>query len=194
VALPVANCDQQGAGIVKSTPVISFVGKSGSGKTTLLEKVVSRLKKDGIMVAVIKHDAHCFDMDKPGKDTWRMAQAGADVVAISSPEKVAVLARVAEEKSLDEVIAMIPEVDIVLTEGYKTGDKPKIEVFRSEAHHERLRGSNNLLAMASDIEWDDLGVPCYHIDDAEGVAGEVRKYLDHYCKARERAEVLLDEN
>jgi molybdopterin-guanine dinucleotide biosynthesis protein B len=181
----VVICDQQGVGIVNSTPVISFVGKSGSGKTTLLEKVVSRLKKDGIAVAVIKHDAHRFDMDKPGKDTWRMAQAGADVVAISSSEKVAVIANVAKEKSLDEVIAMIPEVDIVLTEGYKSGDKPKIEVFRSEAHHERLWGCNNLLAMASDIKWDDLGVPCYQIDDVEGVAGEIKKYMDHYRTARE---------
>jgi molybdopterin-guanine dinucleotide biosynthesis protein B len=116
-----------------------------------------------------------------------MAQAGADVVAISSPEKVALIARVTQEKSLEEVIAMVPEVDIVLTEGYKLGNKPKIEVFRSEAHHERLWNSRDLLAMASDIQWDDLEIPCYHIDDVEGIVGEIKKYIDNYRTARERA-------
>ncbi len=165
---------------MKKTPVISFVGNSDSGKTTLLEKVVGRLTAEGIKVAVIKHDTHRFEMDQPGKDTWRMAQAGADVVAISSPEKVAVIARVAKEKSLDEVLAMIPGVDIVLTEGYKSGNKPKIEVYRSGAHAERLRVSQGLLAMASDIEWDDLEVPCYHLDDIEGIVGEIKKYMENY--------------
>ena len=69
------------------------------------------------------------------------------------------IARVAKEKSLDEVLAMIDGVDIVLTEGYKSGNKPKIEVFRSGAHAERLRVSQGLLAMASDIKWDDLERP-----------------------------------
>lgn len=164
------------------TPVISFVAdKSGSGKTTLLEKVIRRLKEDGIRLAVIKHDAHQFDMDKPGKDTWRFAQAGADIVAISSSQKVAIIEKVDEEKKLDEVIGMISGVDLILTEGFKGSDKPKIEVFRSEVHQQLLFKSNELLAIASDVKWD-IGVPCYHIDDVEGIAREVKRYIECYHK------------
>lgn len=159
------------------TPVISFVARSGSGKTTLLEKVIKRLKKDGIKLAVIKHDAHHFEMDKPGKDTWRLAQAGADIVAISSPQKLAIIEKVSEEKNLDEIIKKVSGVDLILTEGFKLSDKPKIEVLRSEVHKELLFKSNDLLAVASDIEWD-IGVPCYHIDDVEGIAWEVKRYME----------------
>lgn len=164
----------------KDKPVISIVGKSGAGKTTLLEKVIKRLKEDGIRVAAIKHDAHRFDMDKPGKDTWRMAQAGADVVVISSSEKMAMIEKVSEEKSLDEIVAMLPEVDIVLTEGYKSGDKPKIEVYRSEVHKERLCSPDELLAIVSDVVWDDLDVPQYQLDDIDGVVNEIRRYIAAY--------------
>jgi len=159
------------------TPVISFVARSsGSGKTTLLEKVIKRLREDGIKLAVIKHDAHQFEIDKPEKDTWKLAQAGADIVAISSPQKVAIIEKVDEEKDLDEVIGMISRVDLILTEGFKCSDKPKIEVFRSEVHKELLFTANELLAVASDIEWD-IGVPCYHIDDVEGITREVKQYM-----------------
>lgn len=72
-------------------PVISIVAKSGTGKTTLMEKIIKELKLKNYKLAVIKHDAHSFEIDKPGKDTWRHAQAGADIVAISSPEKVALI-------------------------------------------------------------------------------------------------------
>lgn len=162
-----------------ATPVLSFVAKSGSGKTTLLEKVIRRLKEEGIRLAVIKHDAHQFDMDKPGKDTWKIAQAGADIVAISSPAKVAVIEKVDEEKNLDEVIAMLSKVDLILTEGFKRGNKPKIEVFRSDAHKDLLCTPNELVAIASDIEWE-IGVPCYDIDDVEGIVKEVLKYMKNF--------------
>lgn len=163
------------------TPVISFVAKSGTGKTTLLEKVIRRLKEEAIRLAVIKHDAHQFEMDKPGKDTWRIAQAGADIVAISSPEKLAIIEKVNDEKSLDDLIAMISDVDLILTEGFKRGNKPKIEVFRSELHSTLLCDSNELLAIASDIKWD-IGVPCYHIDDVEGVVNKVKQYMVDFNK------------
>ena len=161
-------------------PVITIVGKSGSGKTTLLEKIIQQLKKDEIRIAVIKHDAHRFEMDRPGKDTWRMAQAGADVVAISSSEKVAMIEKVNKEKSLDEVIALLPDVDIVLTEGYKRDDNPKIEVYRPEVHKERLCSSHELLAIVSDVECEDLKVPRYCFDDIEGLVSEIKRYVETY--------------
>lgn len=162
-----------------NTPVITFVAKSGSGKTTLLEKVIQNLKSKGYKLAVIKHDAHRFDMDKPGKDTWRMSEAGADIVAISSPEKVAIIEKVEAEKTLDEVIATLSKVDIILTEGFKRSDKPKIEVSRSEVNQELLCEPRELLAIASDIPWD-VGVPCHHIDDVEAVVSEIIKYINNF--------------
>ena len=161
------------------TPVISFVAKSGSGKTTLLEKVISIIKAKGYKLAVVKHDAHQFEMDHPGKDTWKMAQAGADVVAISSPEKVAIIEKVQEERTLDEVIDTLPEVDIILTEGFKRSNKPKIEVSRSDVSRELLCEPKELLAIASDISWEN-GVPCYSINDAEGIANVIIEYARNF--------------
>lgn len=157
-------------------PVISFVGKSDSGKTTLLEKVIKELKNRGLRLAIIKHDAHQFEIDHPGKDTWRHAQAGADIVAISSPAKVAIIEKRQAELTLDEVVARISDVDIIITEGYKRENKPKIEVFRSAAHRELLCQPHELLAIASDIAWD-LGVPCYQLDDVAGIASEIEAYI-----------------
>jgi len=165
---------------MKKIPVISFVGKSDSGKTTLLEKVIRELKNRGIRLAIIKHDAHQFEIDHPGKDTWRHGQAGADIVAISSPNKVAMIEKRETELSLDEVIARISNVDIIITEGYKRESKPKIEVFRSAAHKELLCQPNELIAVASDVVWD-IGVPCYNIDDVAGVAAEIEKYIQNFA-------------
>ena len=167
----------------RSTPAISFVAKSGSGKTTLLEKVIAKLKTENIKLAVIKHDAHQFEIDKPGKDTWKLAQAGADIVAISSPAKVAVIEKIADEKNLDEIIAMLSPVDLILTEGYKSGDKPKIEVFRSDAHKALLCSASELIAIASDVKWD-IGVPCYDLNDIEGIVQEVLCYMKKSVMSR----------
>jgi molybdopterin-guanine dinucleotide biosynthesis protein B len=111
-------------------PVLSVVAKSGTGKTTLLERVIPKLKERGIIVAVIKHDAHNFEIDKPGKDSWRLAQAGADIVAISSKEKFAYIDMRGGEQSLEQLVNTISGVDIILTEGFRTVNMPKIEVYR----------------------------------------------------------------
>ena len=86
-------------------PVVSIVGKSNSGKTTLLEKLIPELKRRGYRVATVKHDTHGFEVDQPGKDTWRLAQAGADAVVISSSDKLALIKRVRDE--LDVTILLI---------------------------------------------------------------------------------------
>jgi molybdopterin-guanine dinucleotide biosynthesis protein MobB len=152
------------------TPVISVVGKSDMGKTTLLERLIPELKSRGYRIAVIKHDAHSFEIDHPGKDTWRHAKAGADVVVISSPAKVAMICKVKEEKKLDEVVAMIQDVDLIITEGYKRGNKPKIEVFRkAKGEKELLCQPEELIAIASDTSFD-IGVPVFSLDDVSGIA------------------------
>ena len=132
-------------------PVISIVGKSNSGKTTLIEKLLPELKARGHRVATIKHDVHGFDLDQPGKDTWRHAQAGSDVVVISSPNKLAMIQKTDRDLSLDEVIARVDGVDLIMTEGYKRGDKPKLEVFQSARYSEILcTEDDRLFAIAAD--------------------------------------------
>ncbi len=168
--------DQQGNQTGK-IPVVSIVGKSDSGKTTLLEKLLREAKRRGWRVATVKHDVHGFDMDKPGKDTWRHAQAGADMVVIASPQKIAILESVPEDQPLDAVISRIQGVDLIFTEGYKRADKPKIEVFRSEVHKELLCKPEELIAIASDVVFDN-GVPSYGLDDAAGLCDVIeRLYL-----------------
>jgi molybdopterin-guanine dinucleotide biosynthesis protein B len=111
-------------------PVISIVGKSGVGKTTALVKIIHELKRRGYRVGTVKHDTHGFDVDKPGKDSWRHAQAGSDVVVISGPKKMALIRQLEREMTVDEIVPLMGEVDIVITEGYKRGNSPKIEVTR----------------------------------------------------------------
>lgn len=146
-------------------PVISVVGRSNCGKTTYLEKLISELKKRGYKVATIKHDVHGFEMDTPGKDTWRHSQAGADIVCISSPQKMAMIQKVSQELLLDEVIAYIKDVDIIFTEGYKREAKRKIEVFRQEVCDSPLCNKEELLAVVADkILYSDI--PHFSLDTA----------------------------
>src|SRR5512137_3181160 len=111
-------------------PIVSIVGKSGAGKTTLLEKLVRELKRRGHRVATIKHDAHRFDIDHPGKDSYRHFHAGADWTIIASPDKIASVRRLDRELTLDEIAAQVSGVDIILTEGYKREARRRIEVSR----------------------------------------------------------------
>jgi len=150
-------------------PVVSVVGRSGVGKTTFLEKLIPELKQRGYRVGTIKHDWGGFEIDQPGKDTWRHAQAGSDVVVISSPHKLAMIRRVDAELSLDEIVATLPALDIVITEGFKAEKKPKIEVVRSAVAQELLFGENDLLAIVSDCSFP-VAVPQFGLDDATGVA------------------------
>lgn len=154
---------------MSAIPVVVLVGTSGTGKTTFLEKLIRELKKKKIKVGTVKHDVHGFEIDKPGKDTWRHAQAGADAVALSSRSKVALIRKVEEELSLDQVTELIGNVDIILVEGYKRSDKPKIEIHRSAHSAELLSAPEELLALVSDGDWQ-IGVPLFDLDDACGVA------------------------
>jgi molybdopterin-guanine dinucleotide biosynthesis protein B len=150
-------------------PIVSLVGKSGSGKTTLLEKLIPELKRRGYRVGTIKHDAHSFEIDRPGKDTWRHAQAGSDHVLISSPHRVASIRRVEQELSLEELAAGMTDVDIVLTEGYKRACAPKIEVSRRERSETLICQPDELIAVASDQPFE-LDVPEYDLNDVQGLA------------------------
>lgn len=159
--------------------VVSFVAKSGTGKTTLLEKVIAHLKERGYRLGVIKHDAHRFDIDHPGKDSYRLTAAGADTMLISSPEKLAIVKKHAAAPSLEELLATyFNDVDLVITEGFKNGSMPKIEINRQERSTTLLcRGEEHdptLVAVASDAKLE-LDVPVLDLNDAEAVADFVEK-------------------
>ncbi len=150
--------------------VICIVGKSDVGKTTFLEKLVHELKYRGYRVAVIKHDVHSFEIDCSGKDTWRLAQAGSDIVMISSPNKMALVEFVAEELSLDFLVSLVESrVDIILAEGYKRSSKPKIEISRAELGSSLLCSEEELIAIVSDQRFP-FTVPQFNMEDAAGVA------------------------
>jgi molybdopterin-guanine dinucleotide biosynthesis adapter protein len=169
-------------------PVVSVVGRSDAGKTTFLEKLIPELKARGLRVAVVKHDRHGFEMDRPGKDTWRLRQAGADAVMISAPNQMALIrAGLTEEIPLDELAGLLEgAVDLVLTEGYKSGNKPKIEVSRlAVAGGELLCEREELLALVADRRID-MDVPQFDLDDAAGVASILIRHLDELSEARSR--------
>ncbi len=162
---------------------VSFVAKSGTGKTTLLEKVIAELKQRGYRVGVIKHDAHRFEIDHPGKDSWRLTQAGADTMLVSSPEKLALVRKHPEPPSVDELIATyFSDVDVILTEGFKKSGLPKIEVHRRERSATLIcRGEEHdptLVAVASDSLLE-LDVPLLDINNTGQVADFVEKHIIH---------------
>ncbi len=158
-------------------PVISVVGKSNVGKTTFLEKLIPELVRRGYRVGTVKHDVHGFELDTPGKDTWRHARAGSRTVTISGPNKVAVLMSVEQQATLDEVVALVEgTVDVVLTEGYKREGRLKIEVSRAERGSEILCTADELLCLVTDQQ-HLLAVPQLGLDDAVGVADLIEEKL-----------------
>lgn len=135
-------------------PLVSFVGTSGCGKTTLIEKVISVLTAKGYNVSTIKHDAHDFQMDKEGKDTWRHKKAGARAVLISNRSKYAMICDAGEkEKGIEELAQLLPDyTDIIIAEGFKKELQRKIEVFRSGFSTQlQCADDSNLLAVATDM-------------------------------------------
>lgn len=158
-------------------PVVSFVGRSRSGKTTFIEKLVPVLKARGHRIGVIKHAFHPFEMDTEGKDSWRHKAAGADAVMVASRGRVA-LVRDWPDYGLDDLLPYFHDVDLILTEGFKRADKPKIEIVRSERNAEPLcKGSADLIAVVSDLPLD-AGVPCFGLESVDAVAAFIEaRYL-----------------
>ncbi len=160
-----------------SAPIVPFVGKSGSGKTTFLEKLIPLLVGRGYRVGLVKHDTHGFELDQPGKDTYRLRQAGACRVAISGPRQFALLGQVEQELELPELAARyLADVDIVLAEGYKRSALRKIEVCRAARSRELLCAPGELLAVVSDLPLE-VPVPVFGLEDATGVAGLLEQLI-----------------
>jgi molybdopterin-guanine dinucleotide biosynthesis adapter protein len=155
--------------------IISIVGKSSSGKTTLLEKLIAELKRRGHKVAIVKHSHHKDDLDTAAKDTWRFTQAGTELSAINSLDHLAIYKRMDsffDPRDLSNFILW--DFDILLTEGFKGSNYPKIEVHRGEQGKELLTDPKLLLAVVTD-EPLDVTVPQLAHNDVSGIADIVEK-------------------
>ncbi len=174
----------------RKIPVVSIVGRSNTGKTTLIEKMIRELTARGYRVATIKHNLHGFDIDHPGKDSWRHREAGARLTVLASPKKVALIRDVVRDYTIDEIRSRyVEDADIIIVEGYKENDFPKIEVFRSSLGHKLLGGKKGkLLAVASDRPLG-VDVPCLDINDARGIVDLVEM---RYLKAKAKKSVKTE--
>jgi molybdopterin-guanine dinucleotide biosynthesis protein B len=155
-------------------PIVSIVGKSKSGKTTLIEKLLQELKSRGYKVATIKHTNQKLTFDEPGKDSWRHTQAGSEATIISSPDKLVLIKPVATEPSLEEVARLAGEdYDIILTEGFRKSNVPKIEVHRKQAGPP-LATTKKLFAIVSDKPVETR-TRQFSPDDIKGLADLLEK-------------------
>ena len=148
-------------------PVIAFAAWSGTGKTTLIEKLIRELKSRGLRLAVIKHDGHKFEIDHEGKDSWRFAQAGAEITMISSAEKTAYIEQ--GDLSLEQLLGMVHNVDLILVEGYKNKDLPQIGIARAETGKGFTAEPEHFIALVSDMELE-TDIPCFGLNDINAIA------------------------
>ncbi len=161
------------------TKLLGIAGYSGSGKTTLLEKVIPLLKQQGLRVSVIKHAHHNFDIDRPGKDSFRHREAGASEVLIVSGHRWALMHELRDEPepSLEDLCARLSPCDLVLIEGYKFSSIPKLEVHRAETGHPLLYPNDpHIIAVVTDSK-AVLAIPTLDIDAPRQVADHILTYF-----------------
>ena len=157
------------ASLGKLPPVLCIVGFSGSGKTTVTADLIAALRRRGLTVGTIKHDVHGFEMDQPGKDSWRHKRAGAATTIVTSPKRIGMVMDVNHDHQPLELLSLMRGVDIVLVEGFKRAELPKVEVFRPENQKPpACRDDRHLIAVVSSspVDW---GVPRFSPDDTEGL-------------------------
>lgn len=160
--------------------ILGLAGFSGSGKTTLLEKLIPLLVTRGLRVAVIKHTHHDFDIDQPDKDSYRQRKAGASEVLITSAQRWALMHELHNETepTLEECCARLSPCDLVLVEGYKHADIPKLEVYRSVTRQPFLYPSDaRIIAVATD-ERVTLPLPVLDLNAPHAVAKFI---VNHYA-------------
>ena len=160
--------------------VFGLAGRSGSGKTTLLIKLIPELVRHGITISTMKHAHQGFDIDRPGKDSYEHRMAGATEVLVSSPHRWALLHehRSAAEPTYEELVGQLAPVDLLLVEGWKFHDHPKLEIHRASLDHEPLwPDDDHIVAVASDRPLGDVGRPVVPLDDIAGIADFIVEHL-----------------
>ena len=180
---------------MNAVPAIGFIGRSGSGKTTLTVKVIAELCARGHRVGSIKHHGHKgFDIDVPGKDSWRQTQAGSVHTVIASPDKIATIRQLKHELEFSEILATMDDVDIVVVEGYRHSGIPSIELFRKDNPRDadpanddeaRIRTALELgdaIGVATDNEKTaaialDLGLPVFGLADVSPIVDFIEQRI-----------------
>lgn len=150
------------------TPVFSFIAYSNTGKTTYIVELIAELTRRGVRVGAIKHDAHEFEIDKQGKDSWRFAQAGAQVVAVASQTKCAVMDY--RPVSFAETVSRIKDVDLIIAEGWHGEAENRIAVYRSNSGKPLKLSPSECIAVVSDMTLDTGNTPLFPLGDVVPMA------------------------
>ena len=159
--------------------IFGFAGWSGSGKTTLIEKLIPRFVQRGLRVSLIKHAHHTFDVDQPGKDSWRHRHAGAAEVLVTSSRRWVLMheLRGGQEPAFEAQLERLSPCDLLLVEGFKFAAIPKLEVWRAVTGEPLLHpNAPHIVAIASD-ERIETKLPLLHLDDHPGIENFIVKYL-----------------
>src|SRR3954471_17655509 len=160
--------------------VFGFAGWSGSGKTTLIEKLIPRFVGAGLRVSLIKHAHHTFDVDQPGKDSYRHRHAGAAEVLVTSSRRWVLMheLRGAQEPSFDEQIKHLSPCDLLIVAGFKHAPIPKLEVWRAVTGEPLLHpNDSHIVAIASDAK-DETKLPLLKLDDDAGIPQFILRHLE----------------
>ena len=177
--LPVSARGITGASIATGMKTFGVVGWSGSGKTTLIEKIVPCFTERGMRVSVLKHAHHPFDVDRPGKDSYRHRQAGATEVLITSAHRWVLMheLRGAHEPSFEDQVKRLSPCDLLIVEGWKPAPVPKLEVWRAGTGTAFLHPQDpGIVAVASDVTIETT-LPLLDLNDSAGIAAFILKNL-----------------
>lgn len=156
--------------------VYGVTGWKNAGKTGLMERLVTEFTTRGFTVSTIKHSHHAVDVDQPGTDSFRHRQAGAQEVVLASAGRIAIMQelRGAPEPPLEDLLARLTPVDLVLVEGYKREAHPKVEAYREAAGNPLIARDNaTIRAVASDVPLD-ISCPVLDLDDTAAIAGFIQ--------------------
>ncbi len=156
-----------------------FAGWSGSGKTTLIEKLIPRFAKRGLRVSLVKHAHHTFDVDHPGKDSYRHRQAGTSEILVTSSRRWVLMheLRGAPEPAFEEQLNRFSPCDLLLVEGFKFAPIPKLEVWRAGTGEALLHPNDpHIIALATDAKVD-TALPVFDLNDDATIAEFVLEYL-----------------
>ena len=161
--------------------VFGVTGWKNSGKTGLVERLVSEFISRGLSVSTVKHAHHTFDVDHPGRDSYRHRAAGAKEVLLVSKNRWAIMheLRDEDEPELSEILKKVEKVDLVIIEGFKRDRHPKIEAFREETGTSAIaREDESIVAVAADISLTDLKIPLFDLNNTSEIADFISGFLD----------------
>ncbi|WP_162652155.1 molybdopterin-guanine dinucleotide biosynthesis protein B [Lentilitoribacter sp. Alg239-R112] len=166
----------------KAQKIFGISGWKDSGKTTLTAALVAEMTSRGLSISTVKHAHHEFDVDQPGTDSFKHRQSGAQEVMLSSSKRFALMHEIIadeDEPDLDELVAKMKPVDLILVEGFKFSDFPKLQVIRAQSRKNAGSGKiKNVIAIASDdLDSTIDSRPVYHIDDIENIADFIMDYF-----------------